>query len=98
MADIASQDERLRLEFNRWAEAGKGEGMEQDHLPITLPALARMDIHSTDNILDVGCGSGWLSRLLAQRVTEGRIVGMDLSDEMVRRARQSSAGIEHIVF
>jgi cyclopropane fatty-acyl-phospholipid synthase-like methyltransferase len=91
MADIASQDERLREEFNRWAEAGKGEGMEQDHLPITIPALARMDIHSTDNILDVGCGSGWLSRLLSQRVTEGRIVGMDLSDEMVRRGNSLGA-------
>jgi len=56
MADIAPQDERLRLEFNRWAEAGKGEGMEQDHLPITIPALARMNVQSTDNILDVGCG------------------------------------------
>jgi SAM-dependent methyltransferase len=98
MADIAPQDERLRLEFNRWAEAGKGEGMEQDHLPITIPALARMNVQSTDNILDVGCGSGWLSRLLSERVTEGRIVGMDLSDEMVRRARQSSSGIERIVF
>src|SRR5436309_9556346 len=29
----------LREEFNRWAEAGRGEGMEQEHLPITMPVL-----------------------------------------------------------
>ena len=32
-----SNPETLREEFNRWAEAGRGEGMEQEHLPITLP-------------------------------------------------------------
>src|SRR5216684_7683667 len=51
----------LRVEFNRWAEAGRGEGMEEDHLPITLPVLERMRLAPTDNVLDVGCGAGWLS-------------------------------------
>ena len=55
----------LREEFNRWAEAGRGEGMEQDHLPITLPVLEKMQLAPTDNVLDVGCGAGWLSRRLA---------------------------------
>src|SRR6266851_5587076 len=41
MPEITSNDS-LREEFNRWAEAGRGEGMEQDHLPITLPVLERM--------------------------------------------------------
>ncbi len=37
MTPSITQNESLREEFNRWAEAGRGEGMEQDHLPITLP-------------------------------------------------------------
>ena len=45
-------------------------------------------IEPTDNILDVGCGAGWLSRILAKRVPEGRVVGMDISDEMIHRARR----------
>jgi hypothetical protein len=48
----------LREEFNRWAEAGRGEHMEEDHLPIALPMLDRMNIRAEDNILDVGCGAG----------------------------------------
>jgi SAM-dependent methyltransferase len=88
----------LREEFNRWAEAGRGEEMEDHHLPITLPVLDRMQIRAEDNILDVGCGSGWLVRLLAERVPDGRVVGLDVSDEMIRRARQNLADVENVLF
>ena len=44
----------LRDEFNRWAEEGRGEGMEQEHLPIVLPMLDRMGLAPDDNVLDVG--------------------------------------------
>jgi SAM-dependent methyltransferase len=88
----------LREEFNRWAEAGRGDGMEQDHLPITLPVLEKMQLAPTNNVLDVGCGSGWLSRRISKRVTEGRVVGMDISDEMVRVARRNSLDHDNILF
>jgi arsenite methyltransferase len=91
-------DQVLREEFNRWAEAGRGEGMEQDHLPITLPVLAKMRLAPTDNVLDVGCGAGWLSRRLAKLVPEGRVVGMDISDEMIRHARRGSVDFDNLLF
>jgi ubiquinone/menaquinone biosynthesis C-methylase UbiE len=72
--------------------------MEQDHLPIVLPVLDRMQLHSDDNILDVGCGAGWLERLIAEQVPEGRVVGVDVSDEMVRRARRHNGDLENVMF
>ena len=90
--------ESLRDEFNRWAEAGRGKGMERDHLPITLPVVEKMGLAATDNVLDVGCGSGWLARRLAERVPEGRVVGMDVSDEMIRVARRTSLDFENILY
>ncbi|MBI3662375.1 MAG: methyltransferase domain-containing protein [Acidobacteria bacterium] len=96
MSDLSS--EQLRTEFNRWAEAGRGEGMEHDHLPITLPVVDLMQLRPTDNVLDAGCGAGWLSRLLAEQVPEGRVIGMDLSDEMVRRARKNYSDLSHVMF
>ena len=57
-----------------------------------------MQIAADENILDVGCGGGWLSRILAKGVPEGRVVGMDISDEMIRRARQSSVDFGNLVF
>jgi len=88
----------LREEFNRWAEAGRGDGMEKDHLPITLPVLEKMQLRPTDNVLDVGCGSGWLSRRLASLVPQGRVIGMDISDEMIRVARRDSLNHENILY
>jgi SAM-dependent methyltransferase len=97
MPEITS-NESLREEFNRWADAGRGEGMEQDHLPITLPVLEKMRLAPTDNVLDVGCGAGWLSRRLAKLVPEGRVVGMDISDEMIRHARRASVDFGNLMF
>jgi SAM-dependent methyltransferase len=92
-----TENERLREEFNRWAEAGKGEGMERDHLPIVLPMLAQMNLQPDENVFDAGCGSGWLVKLIATRVTEGRVVGMDISDEMVRLARRNTADLPNVL-
>jgi len=46
----------------------------------------------------VGCGAGWLSRRLAGMVPEGRVVGMDISDEMIRVARRGSLEFENILY
>lgn len=90
--------EVLREEFNRWAQAGRGEEMESSHLPIVEPMLALMDLQPADHMLDLGCGSGWLVRRLAARVPSGRVTGVDVSDEMVRRAQVASAAIPNVQF
>lgn len=47
--------------------------------------------HSAAEVLEVGCGTGRVTRLLAQRVR--RVVAVDLSPDMLRRARRRfSAG------
>jgi len=60
--------------------------------------LDLMELGPHENVLDVGCGAGWLSRLLAERVPEGRVVGMDLSDEMIRHARRAHVALENVLF
>ena len=81
---------KVRSEFNQWAEAGRGEEMEDHHLPITEPVLPLMGFRPNDRVLDLGCGSGWLCRRIARLVPEGSVVGIDIAPEMVRRARAAS--------
>ena len=91
-------DERLRLEFNDWARAGRGAGMEKGHRPIGEQAIELMTISSTSQVLDVGCGSGWATRLMAENSCEGRVVGIDISDEMIQLAQETSRSFSNIEF
>jgi len=97
-----STDEQMRQEFNQWAEAGKGEGMEQEHLSITQQTLALMGLKPGQKVLDLGCGAGWASRLLAQAVgggdRPGQVVGLDVSDEMIRHARANTKDLDNVLF
>ena len=91
-------ENHVREEFNRWAEAGRGEHMEHEHLPIVLPVLELAKFRPDDSVLDVGCGTGWLARRISPLVPQGRIVGMDVATEMVRRAAQACAGLANAEF
>ncbi|MFZ3211235.1 MAG: methyltransferase domain-containing protein [Terriglobales bacterium] len=96
-------DEILQHEFNRWAEEGRGEQMEQHHLDITEATLRLMDIKPGERVLDLGCGAGWATRILARLVSEGprgfgQIVGLDISDEMIRHARAASRDFDNIMY
>jgi arsenite methyltransferase len=91
-------NEQLRTEFNEWARAGKGESMEHGHRPVGEQAVARMRVESDSRVLDVGCGSGWATRLLADYAFNGRVTGIDISDEMVRVARESSESYKNVDF
>jgi ubiquinone/menaquinone biosynthesis C-methylase UbiE len=104
MADqFHSQDENLQQEFNRWAEAGEGPKMEQHHLDITEKTIRRMNLRPGERVLDLGCGSGWATRLLARIAGEGpegfgQVVGVDVSDEMIRVARAESKDFENVMY
>jgi ubiquinone/menaquinone biosynthesis C-methylase UbiE len=99
---FSSADERLRDEFNQWAEQGKGEEMEAHHLSITEQTLALMNLKPGERVLDLGCGAGWASRLMAKAIADddkpGQVVGLDVSDEMVRRARAGSTAYDNVMF
>ncbi len=91
-------DEHLRIEFNEWARAGRGEGMEKGHRPVGEQAIDRLDLPRDARILDVGCGSGWATRLMAEKVSAGSVIGIDIADEMVQLAAESSLSFENVEF
>jgi ubiquinone/menaquinone biosynthesis C-methylase UbiE len=104
MSDRAmTPDDRLKEEFNRWAQAGEGEKMRQHHLNIAEKTIRIMDLRAGERVLDLGCGSGWATRLLARLVAEGpegfgQVVGIDISDEMIRQARVESKDFDNILY
>jgi ubiquinone/menaquinone biosynthesis C-methylase UbiE len=58
--------------------------------------LDAMPVCSADRVLDVGCGIGSDSRLLAKRMSLGSVTGVDFSRHMVRRAKdEASKGLRY---
>lgn len=48
--------------------------------------LARLPLAGTELVLDIGCGTGRLTAELLQRLPGGRVVGLDLSENMLATA------------
>lgn len=96
-------DEILRQEFNEWAAAGRGEEMESHHISIAEQTIRRMQLKPGERVLDLGCGVGWATRILARLVADGpegggQVIGLDVSDEMISRARAASKEFENVMY
>jgi ubiquinone/menaquinone biosynthesis C-methylase UbiE len=50
--------------------------------------LARVSLRGDETVLDAGCGSGRLTGELLKRLPQGRVVAVDLSENMLRTARR----------
>jgi SAM-dependent methyltransferase len=62
--------------------------------------FAAADVQATDHVLDVGCGTGDTTRAAARRAVDGDALGVDLSTEMLARARERAAeeGLTNVAF
>jgi trans-aconitate 2-methyltransferase len=56
-------------------------------LAMGTAVLDRLPLNGDETVLDAGCGTGRVTRLLLERLPHGRVVAVDRSPEMVARAR-----------
>jgi len=57
--------------------------------------IGRVDWQGNEQVLDVGCGDGRLTADLARQVPQGRVLGVDNSQEMIDYARTAHPENEH---
>lgn len=61
---------------------------------------AALEIGPRDRVLDIGCGAGQTTREAARLANEGSVLGVDVSEDMLRIARRRSAeeGLPNVAF
>jgi SAM-dependent methyltransferase len=62
----------------------------------TLLAAAGVTVRQDDLVLDIGCGVGRLTRVLAARAAH--VIGLDVSPEMLRRAQELNAHLNNVTW
>jgi trans-aconitate 2-methyltransferase len=51
--------------------------------------LARLPLHGDETVLDAGCGSGRVTKMLLERLPRGHVVAVDSAASMVEHAREA---------
>lgn len=64
--------QRVSVPHEEWAEA----------------LMERLPLRGEETVLDAGCGTGRATRMLIERLPEGRVIGVDGSDAMVAKVRE----------
>ena len=85
--------EKIQADFDRLAVL---ETEAWNHNDYYHSFLLRHVPTQCDQALDIGCGTGGFSRLLAQRAQY--VLGLDLSSQMIRVAQERSAGFGNIEY
>lgn len=62
--------------------------MDREHLPMAQWALKQIRIPDSGKVADLGCGGGYNIRRMLQMSAKAKFIGLDISDESVRKAQK----------
>lgn len=82
--------EKIEATFDQWARDGKDLSMEKGHKSVVREVFRDMELPLNATILDVGCGNGYIVRALANRLPDATVMGIDISDSMLTRAKAAT--------
>jgi len=90
---LKASTHQIREEFDRIALLTERYGSVSDIYSNYL--IQQLPPHS-ENALEIGCGTGEFTRLLAARA--GGVTAIDLSSQMIRRAKSQSVNYRNIEY
>lgn len=79
----------------RW-DAEKYDSTKAPQIDAGKELIAMAKVRDADAILDIGCGTGKLTVELARLASRGFVVGIDTSEEMLKKARAVSNQVKNI--
>ncbi|XP_033629255.1 demethylmenaquinone methyltransferase-like isoform X2 [Asterias rubens] len=76
------------MNFSATSDYNKEDGHFIQH-GLTMRNISKLAFQPSDEVLDVGCGTGNVTKYIAKQVK--RVTGIDLSEEMIANARTNNS-------
>ena len=90
------QKKLVQQHFDRWSE-DYDSGPNSKWLQAWQTKIIEiMSPQADEQILDVGCGTGFAVRQLSQRLWAGKVCGLDISQAMLTKAKTNTADCENV--
>ena len=80
--------DKVRETFDKWAQNGRAEHMEEEHGKNVLKFLESISFEKPFTFLDVGCGNGWVVRKIAKEEYCKKSIGIDKSKKMIIQSKK----------
>jgi malonyl-CoA O-methyltransferase len=78
--------------YDKYASVQKRMGMELIH------SLPKMGSAGNINVLEIGCGTGYVTQLLSETYPNAKITAIDLAPGMIEIAKERTRGLDGITF
>ena len=79
----------------RW-DPGQYHRFADHRLRPALELLDRVPLVGASLVCDLGCGSGNVTRIIAERFSDARVAGVDVSNEMLAKAAEPPSRVEWV--
>ena len=89
--EFVSVWERPRAYRDEPLSIGEGQTISQPYIVARITEALRLQ--PTDRVLEVGAGSGYQAAVLAELVTDGNVVTVELVPSLAQQARETLAGL-----
>jgi SAM-dependent methyltransferase len=86
---VQAHNEKARSVWN--APSGRYDEISRSIADAIEHAVTRLGPAAGERVLDLATGTGWASRVVAQRFPGARITGLDIADAMLDYARATAA-------
>ncbi len=87
--------EKVSAYYDRFSQYQKKSGINDRHARI-FKWLKAFGLKKSDSILEVGCGVGQLTQLMAEYARNGSIMAVDISPENIRLAKERLSTFGHV--
>lgn len=98
---MRSTSEHNRLNNTKWNRRSRTYDKGRFHYfrYMQKKVISQAKIGKEANFLDLGCGTGWAVRYVANLLQgKGTFIGIDISPGMIEKAKENSIGLKNISF